>query len=406
MNYDVVILGGGHSGGQLGIFLRKLKFEGSILIISEEKYSPYQRPALSKGIIKDEVKIESLLLKKDDFYKKNNVELKNNIKIDSIDLSKKTLISENGRILINYKKLILATGAKPKKINTLVPDSEIHYLRSIDDSIKLKPQLNKNKELIIIGAGYIGLEVASVAVKKNKSVTIIESDKKVLSRVTSKDIADFFEYKHKKEGVKFSLNNAVDDISITKEKKKVRLDNGQELFGDEVIVSIGVDPAIDIAREAGLDCENGILVDENCITSNKDIFAIGDCANHYNKIYKRRVRLESVHNAVEQALSVAQYLIGNPKPYHQVPWFWSDQYNIKLQMAGLNEGYEEAIIRGSEENESFSVFYVRSDKIIAVDCVNKPKDFVIGKKLIEQKAVIPEQLIIDEKSDLRELMKH
>ena len=380
---DVVIIGAGHAGGMAAIMLRKNKFKGSITLIGNEEYPPYQRPPLSKSFLDGKVGIERLFLKKIKFFNEKNINLLLKTKVNVINRRKKNLILENKQI-ITYKKLIIATGSKPVKLKTESKNSSLLYLRDINDAEKIKSLVSSSQSVGIIGSGYIGLEVAAIAAKNNLNVHIIEREERLMSRVVCPEVSNFYQKKHEAEGVIFILNNSKLDIENIGEYHILKIENNHKIKKDTVIVGIGIKPDILLAKNAGIECKNGITVDHNCSTSDKNIFAIGDCTSHPNKIFGD-LRLESVHNAVEQAKTVASFIVKQPKPYHQVPWFWSEQYNIKLQIAGISDSYEEVVMKGVPENEKFTVFYFKNNILIALDAINSPKEFIMGKKLIEKK---------------------
>lgn len=399
---DIVIIGAGHAGGMASIFLRKLKYKGKITIVGDEKYLPYQRPELSKGFLYGNIDESRLFLKKDDFYKKNNIDVILNNSVVSIDKEKKELVLENQR-KIEYKTLILATGSSVNKLNLQKNNDVPLYLRDFDDSKYLRRKLNQSNDIGIIGSGYIGLEVAAIANKLGKNVTIFEIENRVMSRTVSEEVADFYRKKHEAAGVSFIFNSQVS--AIKKEAKiKVILNNKDTMEVDLLAVGIGVKPNISIALDAKLVCNDGIVVDQNCITSDESIFAIGDCTKHPNEIYQNNIRLESVHNAVEQAKTLASYIIGKAKPYTQIPWFWTEQYNLKLQIAGIIDKNAEYFFKGSLEKESFSILCVRDEKLIAIESVNNPSDFVIGRKLIENKKKIKTKLISKKNFNMKNLI--
>jgi 3-phenylpropionate/trans-cinnamate dioxygenase ferredoxin reductase component len=378
---DVVIIGAGHSGGMAAIMLRKSKFKGSITIIGDENYPPYQKPPLSKRFLSEKVVKERLFLKKITFFNQNKIDLLLNNSVSKIDRKKQIIILNNNNIVC-YKKLIIATGSNALKLNLPSKNNDTLYLRSIEDAEKIKEFMSMSRSIGIIGSGYIGLEVAAIAAKKGLDVCVIERESRLMSRVVCKEISDFYQQKHEKEGVKFILNCSVIDIEKKQDCHVIKFQDNNLIKTEMIVVGIGIKPNIQLAVDAGIQCSNGIFVNKNCLTSDENIFAIGDCTIHPNSIYGD-LRLESVHNAVEQAKTAASFIIGEPKPYEQVPWFWSEQYNIKLQIAGISHEHDEILIKGSLENEKFTVFYLKNNTLIALDAVNSPKEFTIGKKLIE-----------------------
>jgi len=387
MYSDVVIIGSGHAGGMSAIALRKKKFKGSITIVGQEPYPPYQRPPLSKNFLSNEMDKESLFLKKEGFYRKNNISLLLNTKVEKIIKSKNELVLDNQEIL-TYKFLILATGSSLIKLKTETMSKQIKYLRNIEDSQGIKEQMRASKKIGIIGSGYIGLEIAVAAIKSKINVTIIEKENSVMNRSVSKQISGFLREKHENNGVKFIFSNCSINIMDMSDHQKLLLDNNQILRTNMLIAGIGVRPKIGLAEKSGLECDDGIKVNSNCQTSDENIFAIGDCASRFNNLYKKHLRLESVQNAVDQAKIVASFLVGENQIIESVPWFWSDQYNVKLQIAGISDNYDKKILKGSIKNEKFTVFYLRKDNLISLETINNAKDFILGKRYIEKQTTI------------------
>lgn len=400
---NIVIIGAGHAGGMAAILLRKLKFNGSIIIVGDESFLPYQKPALSKTFLSGEIRKELLFLRKLEFYKKNNIATLLESKVKSLNRHEKCLILENNK-KIPYSKLIIATGSYPIKLNTKTSNNDINYLRTINDSENLKSKMNTAENIGIIGAGYIGLEIASVARKRNLDVTIIEYQDRVMSRVVSPVVSSFFQSKHESHNVKFIFKKSAVDIQKTKNCQKILLSDNTHIDRDLVAIGIGVQPNTIIAENSGLDCNNGIIVDMNCITSDENIYAIGDCANHLNDIFNERMRLESVQNAVDQAKTAAAHIVGKPSPYNEVPWFWTDQYEITLQIAGQWTNYDDQIVKGSIDQEKFSVIYFMKNKLVAVEAINSPKDFLAGKKLIKSKIEVDKTSLKENNLDLKSIM--
>ena len=402
MKNDVIIIGAGHSGGIMAIALRQSRFQGSITLIGEENFLPYQRPALSKGFLTGDIKEKRLYLKSQDYFDKNNIDVIRKCKVLSIDRNNKTILLENQKQL-GYEKLIIATGSIVKKLKTNSGETGLHYLRTINDSLKIRQKLKNKNKITIIGAGYIGLEIASIAIKKNLEVNVLELENRVMGRVVSPEVSDFFQKKHQSEGVKFKFNTSITDIKDHGKQKKIICNDGSVLNTDFVVVGVGIKPNTELAKNSGLSCDNGILVNDYGQTSDRHIFAVGDCSNHPNNIFKQRLRLESVQNAVEQAKTIATCFVGSRKPYQKVPWFWSDQYNIKLQIAGISKDYDQRVIRGLPEEEKFSVFYQKDNRLIAVDAINSPIEFMVGKKWIAMQAKISFELIQNSDVDLKKI---
>jgi 3-phenylpropionate/trans-cinnamate dioxygenase ferredoxin reductase subunit len=402
MKNNVIIIGSGHAGGITAISLRQRRYQGSITLIGEESFLPYQRPALSKGFLAGEIEQKRLYLKSSDYFDKNNIDIIRNCKVLAIDRNKKTVLLENLKEL-SFEKLIIATGSTVNKLKTSNKEIHIYYLRTIKDSLKIREKLSNKSKITIIGAGYIGLEIASIAIKRNLEVNVVELESRVMERAVSSEVSDYFQKKHELEGVEFKFNASVTDIDDQGKQKKVICSDGNCFNTDVVVVGIGIKPNIELAKSSGLECNNGILVDENGQTSDPNIYAAGDCSNHPNNIFKQRLRLESVQNAVEQAQTIAASIAGSHKPYQKVPWFWSDQYNIKLQIAGISKDYDHRVVRGYPEEDKFAIFYQKEKRLIAVEAINSPKEFMIGKKWIEMKAIVPLKLIGDMDVDLKKI---
>ena len=399
MMVDVLIIGGGQAGSMTAINLRKQKFEGSIAIITEEAHHPYQRPPLSKGFLTGDFKQENLFFKSESYYEKNKIKVFLKSHAVSIEIKKQKVILGSGEE-IKYKKLVIATGSKLNKI-TPEQDEKIIYLNSITNAVNLKKRLEEHKSIGIIGAGYIGLEVAATAKKMDLKTTVFEAEKRIMQRSASDEIASFIKSYHEKKGVEFKLGSRVQKIS-TENKTKIILDDGQISEPDFVVIGVGVQAACDIAQEAGIDCNNGILVDESCLTSEENIYAAGDCVNYYFSRYDSRQRLESVQNAIDQATTVSASIMGAPIAYKSTPWFWSDQYDLKIQIAGLSQDSDLLVTRGNKNNCKFSVCHFKNSRLMAVECVNDQKTFMLGKKLIEAESKITPEAIQNVQTNLRD----
>ena len=327
----VVIIGAGQAGCMAAIALRQFKYKGTITLIGKENHLPYQRPPLSKGFLMDKIEEESLLLRSMAYYKNRKIKIFKNKTVVNIDRDKKTIILDD-QFEQNYQQLILTTGSNLKKLKFSCNTNNLHYLRNIKDALEIKSTLNNKKNIAILGAGYIGLEIAAAAIKKKLEVTVVEMESTVMSRSVCSETSAFFLNKHEKMGVKFKLNTSIRDIKDHNNHKKIIFNDGTIIFSDAVVIGVGIKPNLKLALESGLKCNNGIIVDEHGQTSDKNIFASGDCTNHPNKILNTRLRLESVQNAVEQSKSVAAYITGVEKPYNQVPWFWSINMTLSFKL--------------------------------------------------------------------------
>jgi 3-phenylpropionate/trans-cinnamate dioxygenase ferredoxin reductase subunit len=403
MGATVAIAGAGHAAGQVVATLRQKKFDGKILLIGEEPWLPYQRPPLSKKFLAGELPAERLHFKPDNFYEDPGIEVRLGTRIVAVDRGVKALRTADDEMLA-YDKLVIASGARPRHLDCPGVDLDgIHYLRTIDDVTGISSQLIEGARLAIVGAGYIGLEVAAVASQLGADVTVIEMEDRVLSRVVSPQISEFYQKEHSSHGVKLMLSTGIAGFSGDGNVDAVHLSDGKQIPADLIVIGIGVVPNTELASDAGLEVDNGIVVDDHCRTSDPDIFAVGDCTQHPNDIIGYRVRLESVHNALEQAKTAASNICGIDARYADVPWFWSDQYDLKLQIAGLSQGYDQTIVRGNPGSRSFSCLYLRGGQLIAVDAVNSPKDFMQSKALIAAHAVIDPDLLADPDNELKNI---
>jgi len=400
----VVIAGAGHAAGQLVASLKQKKFDGQIVLVGDEAYLPYQRPPLSKKFLSGELAAERLYVKPPAFYDDPQIELRLETKITKIDRGNKSLRTENGDD-IPYDKLILALGSRVRRLSIDGADlAGVHYLRSIDDVEGIRAEMQNKKNAVIIGAGYIGLEVAAVTRQLGLEVTVIEMADRVMSRVVSPEISDYYQIEHTNQGVKLRLSTGIKAIRGKKRVQAVETDDGELIPADFVVIGVGIQPNTELAIEAGLQVEDGIVVDDRCQTSDPSVYAVGDCTRHPNAIYDRQLRLESVHNALEQAKTAVINICGGQSHYSQVPWFWSDQYDLKLQIAGLSTDYDDVIIRGNPADRSFACLYLRDGRLIATDAVNSPKEFVHSKALIAGRKQLDRDRLADADIPLKDLM--
>jgi 3-phenylpropionate/trans-cinnamate dioxygenase ferredoxin reductase subunit len=399
----IVIIGAGHAAGQVVATLRQKKFAGHITLLGDEAWYPYQRPPLSKKYLAGELPADRLYVKPPSFYADLNVDVQLETEVTSIDPASRTVQCVSGQSF-HYDKLIIATGSRPRKI--ALPGSDlpgVHYLRNIDDVNAIRASLTTNSRVAIIGAGYIGLEVAAVAAQLGHSVTVVEMADRVMSRVVSKEVSHFYQEIHSAHGVALELSASIDRLTGTNRVDGVALASGQQLPADIVIVGIGIVPNIELAKEAGLEVGNGIVVDNRCRTSDENIYAVGDCTWHPNAVLGFDLRLESVHNALEQAKTAATNICGEELTYSQVPWFWSDQFDLKLQIAGLSAGYDQTVIRGDIAGSKFSCLYLSEGRLIAIDAINRPKDFIQAKALIAARVVVDPKRLEDVQIELKDM---
>lgn len=405
----IVIVGAGQAAGELALSLRQQGHTGPIVMIGEEKYLPYQRPPLSKAFLAGNVEIEGLYTKAPSAYDKASVEFIGSTRVERIDRERRKVHLSDGRE-IAYARLALATGGRVRRL--ALPCGEaaecapnLHYLRGIDDALRIREQFVPGARLLIVGGGYVGLEAAALARKKGLQATVLEAMPRVLARVTAPEVSSFYERVHREEGVDLRLETAVDDLLFDADGRVtgVRCSSGEVLPADLVVVGIGLIPNTELAEQAGLVVDNGIVVDEYCRTSDPDIVAAGDCTNHPSQYAGRRLRLESVPNALEQARVAAATLCGKNVPYHSVPWFWSDQYDLKLQMVGLSQGYDQVVLRGDPVQRSFMAFFLKEGKLIAVDSVSRPQEFMLAKRLVAAGGYYDPAVLADEETPLKQL---
>ncbi|MEO8223394.1 MAG: FAD-dependent oxidoreductase [Gammaproteobacteria bacterium] len=382
MQNTVVIAGAGHAAGQTIVSLRQGGYTGHIILVGEEPYLPYQRPPLSKKYLAGELDVPRLLVRQEKFYAEHAVEVLLGTRVTGIDRSARSVTLSTGKRL-GYDKLVLATGSRAREVQ--LPGHRlagVHYLRTIGDVDRIRDDFRPGASLVVVGAGYIGLEVAAVAVTRGLKVTVIELASRVLARIAAPPVSDFMHRAHEEAGVTIRCNTGIASFAGETHLQAVVCSDGTAIPADLAIVGIGIVPNVELALEAGLTCDNGILVDEYCRTSDPDVLAVGDCTNHPNPLLGRRLRLESVHNAQEQAKTAATTILGRLEPYAQVPWFWSDQYDLKLQIVGLNSASDQAVIRGDPASRSFAVFFLGDGRLTAVYAINSPREFMLSKKLI------------------------
>ena len=404
MKPRIVIAGAGHAAGQLVTSLQQKQFAGDIVLVGEEPYLPYQRPPLSKKFLAGEMPAARLYVKPDSFYDDSAIEVRLTTRVESIDRAAQRVVLDDGGTL-PYDVLVLATGSRVRRLP--IPGAElagIHYLRNIADVRAIRAGLDAAERLVVVGAGYIGLEVAAVCRQRGLDVTVIEQEAHVMRRVVSAPVAGFFEQEHRSRGVRLRLSSPVQAFRGESHVDGVEVAGGDVVPADIVVVGIGIQPNTQLAADAGLPVADGIVVDDRCRTADAHIYAIGDCTSHPNAIYGRSLRLESVHNALEQARTAAANLCGEDVAYADVPWFWSDQYDLKLQIAGVSDGYDESVLRGDPAGRAFSCAYLREGRLIALDAVNAPRDFVQAKPLIANAAMPDKARLADAATMLKTLL--
>jgi 3-phenylpropionate/trans-cinnamate dioxygenase ferredoxin reductase subunit len=403
MTEHLVIVGGGQAAAQAVQSLRQQNYAGPITLIADEAYPPYQRPPLSKKYLAGELTRERLLLRPAAFYAEKSVTLEQNARVEELDAGARRLRLRDGRTL-GYDRLLLATGSRVRRLD--VPGAALpglHYVRTIADVDGITTSLREGARILLIGAGYIGLEVAAVARQRGYDVTVLEAAERVMSRAVSVEISAFYEGAHRAAGVVIHCGATVKALHGTTRVTAVETTDGRTFACDIAIVGIGIVPNVELALAAGLECSNGIVVDEFARTADPHVVAAGDCTNHPLPLLGRRVRLESVPNAIHQAKIAAATLLGTPVAYSEVPWFWSDQYDLKLQIAGLSTGYDEVVLRGDPATRSFAAFYLGAGQLLAVDAINSPKEFIAAKKLVANRARIAPDVLRDAGIDLATL---
>lgn len=403
MTQHLVIVGGGQAATQAVQTSRQLGFDGDITLIGEEALLPYQRPPLSKKYLAGMLERERLFLRPAKFYEDRRVNLRLGSRVEEVDLASRRL-SLASSDHVSYDYLLLALGSRPRRLD--VPGENlrgVHYLRTIGDVDAITHELEPGMRVVIVGGGYIGLEVAAVCVGLGLAVTVLEAAGRILSRVVCDETAGFYTNAHRNAGVDIRCDAAVTEFIGKSRLAGVRTAAAEEFPCDCAIVGIGVTPNTELAARAGLETDNGIVVDGYGRTGDPRVAAAGDCTNQLHPWLGERIRLESVHNAVEQSKAASHTLLTAPSAFSEVPWFWSDQYDLKLQIVGISRDYDDVVVRGEPSTRRFSVFYFRADKLIAVDAINDPKHFLLGKKLLPDTPAIAPEAIADTSVDLQAL---
>jgi len=404
---DVVIVGTGHGGAQAALALRQQGFAGSILMLGRDSVPPYERPPLSKEYLAGEKPFERIMIRPPQFWAERDIGLMLETNVSKVDPATKTLALTGGGT-VAYGTLIWAAGGDPRRLSC--PGAHlggIHAVRDKADTDRLRAELAAGaRKTVVIGGGYIGLEVAAALRKQACDVTVVEKEARLLFRVAGEDLAHFYEGEHRAHGVDVRLASEVEALEGDGDRVTgVRLAGGELLPCDLLVVGIGIVPAVGPLIAAGAAGANGVEVDPFCRTSLPDVYAIGDCAAHANPFAGGAVvRLESVQNANDMANTAARAICGEPLPYEAVPWFWSNQYDLRLQTVGLSLGHDAAVLRGDPAERSFSVVYLKNGQVIALDCVNRTKDYVQGRKLVEARAVIAPDALLDVDTPLKDML--
>ncbi|HEX6997580.1 MAG TPA: FAD-dependent oxidoreductase [Gammaproteobacteria bacterium] len=403
MSAHFVIVGGGQAAAQAVQTLRQAGFAGAVTVVGEEPHAPYQRPPLSKKYLAGEIARERLLIRPPSFYADKSIRLELGRRVERLDRAARRVMLDDGRSL-EYDGLLLATGSRPRRLQVPGLDlAGVHYLRTLADVDAIQASLAGGGPVVLVGAGYIGLEAAAVLVQRGFDVTVLEAADRPMVRVVSPVVSAFYDECHRRAGVKLVYGATVTGFAGDGRVRAVECADGRSFPCRTAIIGIGIEPNVELARAAGLPCADGILVDRYARTEDPAVFAAGDCTNQPDAHGERRMRLESVPNAIHQAKVAAQGLLGQPVPYSEVPWFWSDQYDLKLQIAGLAAGHDEVAVRGDPAERRFAAYYLRDGRVIAVDAVNSPRDFLLGKKLIASEAQVSAAALRDPATDLDRL---
>lgn len=398
----VVVIGAGQAGSSLVVKLRAIGFDGDITLIGAESAPPYQRPPLSKKYLLGNMALERLFLKPAAFYGENGIDLRTGLPVTKLDAAAHTV--EVGDAVLSYDTLVFTTGSRPRYLPAAIGGQlkGVHVVRGLSDVEAMAPEFIEDRHVLIVGGGYIGLEAAAVAATKGLKVTLVEMGERILQRVACPQTSDYFRALHSAKGVEVLEGVGLDHLIGEDRVTGARLTDGTELKIDFAIVGVGIVPEVILAEAAGVSIENGIRTDAMGRTSLPDIWAAGDCASF--PFQGRRIRLESVSNAIDQAEIVAANIMGAEKEYIAKPWFWSDQFDVKLQIAGLNTGYDHVITRTGDKEGMVSFWYFRGDQLLAVDAMNDPRGYMIGKRIIEAGKTVSRDAVGNPDTDLKSLM--
>ncbi|MBP07912.1 MAG: pyridine nucleotide-disulfide oxidoreductase [Marinovum sp.] len=399
----IVVVGAGQAGSSLVSKLRNSGFEGKVTLVGAEPHPPYQRPPLSKKYLLGDMPLDRLYLRPETFYREQNITLRLGLPITKIDPNGRSILLDNE--VVSYDHLALTTGSVPRSLPTAIGGAldGVHVVRDLRDVDAMAPRFDAKARVLIVGGGYIGLEAAAVAATKGLEVTLVEMADRILQRVAAPQTSDFFRNLHQSHGVDIREGVGLERIFGDRTVTGAALTDGSVLDLDFVIAGIGVTPATDLAEQAGLEIDNGIKTNALGQSSDPHIWAAGDCASLPYR--GGRIRLESVQNAIDQAETVAENMLGANRPYQPMPWFWSDQYDVKLQIAGLNNGYDHVVTRPGEKGGAVSFWYYNKASLLAVDAANDPRAYMIGKRLIEAGKSPAIDVIEDPKTDLKALLK-
>jgi 3-phenylpropionate/trans-cinnamate dioxygenase ferredoxin reductase subunit len=400
---SVVIIGGGHGGASAAFELRRSGYRLPITIVGDEPVLPYQRPPLSKAWLKGEASLESLTLRPASWYADNDVTLYLAARVQSIDRGGRQVRLSDG-VAVPYEQLVIATGARARQLS--IPGatlSNVLMLRTLADADRLKALIRPESRIAIIGGGYVGLETAASSRALGAQVVVVEREQRILARVACGKLSEFFSGVHQANGVRFELSAEVAEFIGETQVRGVRLSDGRVIECDIAIVGVGAIPNDELARACDLPCADGVVVDQHARTADPNIYAVGDVTRRPSQRYDRQIRLESVPNALEQAKQAAAAICGAPAPQAELPWFWSDQYDLKLQIAGMAFDCDEIVIRGDLSARSFSIFHLRGEQIEAVEAVNAPADFMVGRMLIARRTAIVREKLADATVPVRDV---
>lgn len=403
----ILILGAGHAGGTLASLLREQGHTGLVTLIGDETHPPYNRPPLSKAYLQGKAELEELLLKTPSYYQRQGIDMRYGIQAKAINRQQQTVSFSNDQIL-SYDKLVIATGSRPRSLPINGSSlANVLPLRTIDDAIQLRELFQHKKRLVLIGGGYIGLEIAASASAMGLTVTVVERESRLLARVASAPLSHFFQHQHELNGVRFILDTHALSFSGSEEVKAVHLNNGETLSCDMVVVGAGVIPNMELAQEAGLACDNGVMVNIHTQTDDPNIYAIGDVTTRPLPLYDNQyARVESVPNAMEQARQAAAHILGMPVPKPEVQWFWSDQYKFKLQIAGMALQWDQTLTRGNPEDGKFCILRLHKGVLQAAECINSPVDFMGAKQLIASQHPLDINRLTDTGIKLKEALAY
>ncbi|MFF3573831.1 NAD(P)/FAD-dependent oxidoreductase [Nocardia jiangxiensis] len=405
-DFDTLIVGAGQAGAQVALSLAAAGYQGTVGLIGAEPTPPYERPPLSKGFLTGSVDRDALDIRSAQFWESTGVRILTGREIVHVD-PEAHLARDSQDTTYRYRNLVWAAGGTARSLP--IPGTDlrgVYRLRTVEDAVSLRSALRTARRAVVIGGGYIGLETAAGLRQAGLAVTVVESQSRLLARVTGPDVSDYIARRHREAGVRLHLGVGVPEFWGRDGKvRSVRLTTGSDIPADLVLVGVGLAPNLDVLAVAGADCSDGIEVDDHCRTSLSDVYAIGDCAAFVGSHFGgNRVRLESVQNAVDQAKTVADALLGKPRPYVPLPWFWSHQYDIKLQTVGLQKGHDHAVLRGDPATDRFSVVYLSRGSVIAVDAVNHVRDYAQAKRLVATRAVVDPEILSDSSVQLKELV--